>query len=251
MKTIKLMTTATLLLLYSCSSTETKSTDDPKTEQQVNEIADVTSELISKQLITVDSSIRIMEYWASLNDNDKAAYVAKLKNPNAASSKSKMTNDEYIKYFSDKINAITLNKLLGQAPLYGKYADAFAEVLSEMDDMNTKYEIRKDKKIDNLYKSADKKNAQALKDYMKYGEPDEDLIYITAACKTALPQVLKDPDDFEILKDKYYLKQTSEGYNYKLLVKAKNSFNAYIQQEFTFSLKYSATDKGYYVTKVK
>ena len=122
--------------------------------------------------------------------------------------------------------------------------------MKEIDNANEIYNVLSDTQIKQLYEKIENKNKEALDNYLKYGEPDEDFIYINAACETALKQVLKNPD-YEILKDKYYLKQTNTGYDYKLLINAKNSFGVNVKQEMTFNLKYNSFEKMYSVIDVK
>jgi hypothetical protein len=53
-----------------------------------------------------------------------------------------------------------------------------------------------------------------------------------------------------VVKEKYYLKQTQKGYNYKLLIRGKNAFGAKILSEMTFSLQYNAVTRKYLVANV-
>ena len=161
-----------------------------------------------------------------------------------------MSNEEYLKYFSDKYNLISLKKRFSVAPLYGEYADKLSKLMTEMDEANRQYNILQDQKLLKLQKLIESKNKEALEKYMKFGEPDEDLIYIQSSCEVALKSVLKDPD-YEIVKDKYFLKQTATGYKYKLLIRAKNSFGAKVLQEMSFDLTYDPVDKIYRVANVK
>jgi len=189
----------------------------------------------------------ISELISFKTDSEKIAYVSRLEKKVMVQ---KMSNEEYLEHFNIFYKAIHLKKLFEQAPLYGKYANELAKVLAEMDEANRLYNIFKDNKLKQLYDKIDKDNSVALENYTKYGEPDEDFININSACKAALPNVLKDPE-FEIIKDKYYLKQTSTGYKYKLLIRSKNSFGVNIQQELTFNLKFNSLDKLYEVVDVK
>jgi len=233
------------LIISACSSGYKKG--DDKYFDRLNEM---TSKLIVEGKISTDSSIKIINQYINLKtDSAKALFVDEFEKKVKAPPIPKMSNSEYFQYFSKKYNKIKLEKLFEQAPLYGKYADDLAGLIAEMDETNTMYNILIDSKIKQLYDKIENKNKIALDNYLKYGEPDEDFIYINAACETALKQVLKDPD-YEILKDKYYLKQTNTGYNYKLLIRAKNSFGASVQQEMTFSLKYNSFDKMYKVIDV-
>ncbi len=89
-----------------------------------------------------------------------------------------------------------------------------------------------------------------MNDYLKYGEPKEGLIYIKSACETALLTYLNDPD-YEVVKDTYYLRQTSKSYIYKMTIRGKNAFGGKILKELTFSLQYNPFDKMYQVTNIK
>jgi hypothetical protein len=240
MKTIKKMCFISFVLFASCSSNDQN--------QQLDKLTDSLTNVISGIPMSVDSlTMVISELISFKTDSEKIAYVNRLEKKVKVQ---KMSNEEYFEQFNIFYKAIHLKKLFGQAPLYGKYANELAKVLAEMDEANRLYNIFEDKKLKQLYDKIDKDNKVALENYTKYGEPDEDLIYINSACKAALPNVLKDPD-FEIIKDKYYLKQTSTGYKYKLLIRSKNSFGANVQQEITFNLKYNSLDKLYEVVDIK
>ena len=248
MKTLSLklaIILAIIIFAYACSPGDKKIND-----KNFDRLKEMTSKLFAEGKISSDSITSIIQQYVLLqNDSIKTLFVDEIEKKATAPPIPKMTNDEFFKHYTDKYNLIKLDKRFGQAPLYGKYADDLAGLMAEMDETNTMYNILIDSKIKQLYDKIENKNKIALDNYLKYGEPDEDFIYINAACETALKQVLKDPD-YEILKDKYYLKQTNTGYNYKLLIRAKNSFGAYVQQEMTFSLKYNSFDKMYNVIDV-
>ena len=162
----------------------------------------------------------------------------------------RLTDEEYISFYTAKFDSIQLTKRFEESPLYGKYAEELNFVLFEMSDIDSLYNIFSNKQIKSIYDKQLKKWDQAVSDYLKYGEPDEDLIWINAASKTALKSYLNDPK-FEVVKEKYYLKQTKTGYDYKLQIRAKNKFNAWVLKEITFSLEYNPFDKMYVVAKIK
>lgn len=243
----KLAILITLTILLSGCVTDKKKIND----ENFNRLKKITSKLFAEEKITADSVTKIVEQFAYIKtDSAKKIFVDEFEKKASLSSVPKLSNEEYYKLFSDKFNLIKLDKLFGQAPLYGKYANNLANLMKEIDNANEIYNVLSDTQIKQLYEKIENKNKEALDNYLKYGEPDEDFIYINAACETALKQVLKNPD-YEILKDKYYLKQTNTGYDYKLLINAKNSFGVNVKQEMTFNLKYNSFDKIYSVIDVK
>lgn len=162
----------------------------------------------------------------------------------------KLTDEEYLQKYNQEFDSIKLFKRWEQAPLYGKYADNLNLVLLDMEKQDSLFQIFSNSKIKGLYDKKYKVWEQAVSDYFKFGEPDPDFIYINAACKTALRSYLNDPK-FEVVRDKYYLKQTKTGYDYKLQIRGRNRLGASILKEITFSLVYSPTDKMYSVTKIR
>lgn len=162
----------------------------------------------------------------------------------------RLTDEEYLKNYSAQFDSIKIVKRFEQAPLYGKYADQLNLVLLDMEKQDSLFQIFSNTKIKTLFDKKYKVWEQAISDYLKFGEPDPDFIYINAACKTALRSYLNDPK-FEVVRDKYYLKQTKTGYDYKLQIRGKNKFGALILKEITFSLVYNPFDKMYSVTKIR
>jgi hypothetical protein len=164
----------------------------------------------------------------------------------------RLTDEEYLTEYSSKLDNIKLEKMFAVAPLYGDYADALNNVLLDMEDVDSLFNIFKNKKIKSVHDKYRKMQEKALSDYVKYGNPDDEdhfFIFVNSACETALEQVLNDPD-YDVVKDKYYLKQTAKGYNYKLIIRGKNAFGAKILKEMTFSLQYNPFTKEYDVTNV-
>jgi len=240
MKTLNKMLLIVVVIFVSCSSNEKTTQLDKLTDSLVN--------VVSSIPMSTDSFTMVITELSSLkSDAEKIEYVSRLEKKIKVQ---KMNNEEYFEHFNILYKGIHLKKLFEQAPLYGKYANELAEVLAEMDEANRLYNILNDKKLKQLYDKIDKDNSKALENYSKYGEPDEDLINISSACKAALPNVLKDPE-FEVIKDKYYLKQTNNGYKYKIIIRSKNSFGANVQQEMTFTLTFNSLDKLYEVVDIK
>lgn len=161
----------------------------------------------------------------------------------------KLSDDEYINLYKQRFDSIILEKRFGQAPLYGVYADNLNLVLLDMEKNDSLFHIFKNPKLKSIYESNYKNWKQSVSNYLKYGEPDEDLININAACKVALKKYLNDPD-YEVVKDSYYLKQTSSGYNYKMKIRARNRFGALILKELMFQLIYIPSDKLYQVIQI-
>lgn len=244
-------------LISACSNSSVINREQNKT------LTKTLTTLVIKNYIDQDSANKIISYYASLdNDSSRTILLSSLQNAlifpapqkkinNNISSTMQMSKEEYYNFFKTKYDSIKLTKRFGQAPLYGQYADALANIMNEIDNYQNEYSVLdKDIRLKKLYKTIDDKNNVALKNYLKYGEPDEDLLHIKAACEMELEEILKDPD-YEILKDMYYLKQTNKGYDYKLLVRGKNSFGASIQQEIIFSLVYEPVSKMYIVTSTR
>jgi hypothetical protein len=241
---IRLFGSFSLLLLISCTSGNKRAVD-----QYREQFVKITAKLASEGKISLDSANLLTGQYAKLtDDSSKLIFITKIEELSKVPSIPKLTIGEYYNYFFNKFNSLKIEKLFEQAPLYGKYANSLASLLEEMDEANRQSKIFSDTRIKNLYETIETKDKAALGNYLKYGEPDEDLIYINSACKTALRTILKDPK-YEVVKDNYYLKQTSEGYDYKLLIRAKNSFGANVLQEITFSLVYDPINKSYEVVK--
>ena len=165
----------------------------------------------------------------------------------------KLTEEEYLNSYSTQLSSIKLEKMFGIAPLYGTYADALNNVLLDMESKDSLFHIFNNKNIKSLHDKNRKIQEQALSNYIKYGNPDDEdhfFIFAQSSCETALEQVLNDPD-YEIVKERYYLKQTAKGYDYKLLIRGKNAFGAKILKEMTFALQYNPMTREYIVTSVR
>lgn len=145
---------------------------------------------------------------------------------------------------------IKLEKILNTAPLYGEYANSLAKLIEEIYKTDQNYQILTIPVVKRVYEKSNEANRIALMNYAKYGEPDRDLLIINSICKTFLDSKLNDPD-YEVLKEKYYLKQTENGYKYKMTIRGKNRFNGSVIKEITFYLKYSPEDTRYYVVSIK
>lgn len=234
------------IFLLSCTSNN-KIVED----KYFKELNQITSELEVKGKMSMDSAVKVLKQLSNLQtEEEKVKFVEQFKKILALPSVPKMSNDEYLKYYKDKYNSISLKKRFNVAPLYGQYADALSKLIAEIDEANRLYRILEDQRLKKLLQAIENKNKEALKNYLKFGEPDEDFIEINSSCEAALKDVLKDPD-YELVKDKYYLKQSTSGYKYKLLIRAKNSFGAKVLQEMTFDLQYDPTNKMYTVVNVK
>lgn len=151
----------------------------------------------------------------------------------------------YLELFKNPIKLKFANNVI---PLYKKQFDETNKKLKELEAGDSLCQIFKNYRIKKIYNDAIKNNANALSNYLKYGEPNTDFIYINAACATYLKSSLNDPD-YEIIKDKYYLKQTDKGYLYKMTIRGKNVYGAKILKEMTFDLRYYPDDKTYYCVK--
>lgn len=165
----------------------------------------------------------------------------------------KLTNEEYLNFYTTKFSNIKLEKMFDVAPLYKNYVDSLRNVLQDMEYNDSVFHIFENKSIKSLHDKYFKIQVQAFANYIKYGNPDDENHFFSSAsvfCEDALEQVLNDPD-YEIVKDKYYLKQTSKGYDYKMLIRAKNGFGAKVLKEVTFSLKYNPFTHEYNVANVQ
>ncbi len=78
------------------------------------------------------------------------------------------TDEEFVKYFQTKYDSIKLIRRWNQAPLYGEYANALAAVFNEIDSYDSIYNIGNIPQIKSIYNLAEKKNSEALKNYLKY-----------------------------------------------------------------------------------
>lgn len=162
-----------------------------------------------------------------------------------------LSNDEYYQKYSDSFDSIKLQQRFKEGgPLYKQYADELYAVLVDMKTTDSLYQILADPKLKKLFDKNLSLTEGAMANYSKYGEPDEDLVFITSACEIALGKYLNDPD-YETVNDKYYLKQTSNGYDYKMKIRAKNAFGAYILKELKFSLIFDPSSQTYSVTNIK
>ena len=128
--------------------------------------------------------------------------------------KVKLTDEQYISKYNAEFDSIKLIKLFGVAPLYGKYADELNEILNDIKEEDSLFNIFSNPKIKAVYNSNYKKWGNSIDNYLKYGEPDVDLIFINSAAELSLKSYLNDPD-FEVVKYNYYLKQTNTGYDYQ------------------------------------
>jgi hypothetical protein len=162
----------------------------------------------------------------------------------------KLADVEYIKYFKAKSDSIKLFKMYDQIPLYYKYGTQLLSLIQEINKIDSLYKVKQIKEVNIIFEKLVDKASKATTDYLKYGEPDKDFIYINSACKTALGTYLNDPD-YEIVKDKYWMIQTKKGYDYKMQIRAKNKFGALILKEMIFQLEFNSGDKMYYVTGIK
>ena len=189
----------------------------------------------------------------SNNSDNKDAKQTETENKKVIEIPKQLSDGEYLNDYSSKLQSVKLDKMFGVAPLYGNYADALNNVLLDMERNDSLFHIFNNKKIKSLHDKYRKTQEKALLDYVKYGNPDDEdnfFIFTNSACESALQTALNDPD-YDVVKDKYYLKQTAKGYDYKLLIRGKNAFGAKILKEMTFSLQYNPLTKEYNVINVR
>ena len=243
------------VIFISCKSKEEKKKEELK-QASKELIIKATTKLEMKKAISTDSTIAILKHYVDITRESPdlgMVYAKKLDSISKLSLSAlipKKSDTEYIDYFQSKYDQIKLEKLFGQAPLYGEYADKLATFIQEVYETDQSYQILGIKKVDELYQKAKKANKAALVNYGKYGELDKNPVVITSICQAALQSQLNDPD-FEVVRENYFLKQTTDGYKYKLTIRAKNHFGAKILKEITFNLKYNAAEKNHYVSSIQ
>lgn len=243
------------VIFVSCKSKEEKKKDELN-QASKELIIKATTKLELKKAITTDSSIAILKHYVDITRENAYLGMAYAKQIDSISKLSlsalvpKKSDTEYIYYFQSKYDQIKLENLFGQAPLYGEYANKLAAFIEEVYETDKNYQILSIEKVNQLYQEAEKANKAALINYGKYGELDKNPVALTSICQAALKTQLNDPD-FEVVKENYFLIQTSSGYKYKLTIRAKNQFGAKILKEITFNIQYNAAEKNHYVASIQ
>lgn len=246
-----------LILIIATISSCTSSADKKEHEKRksiARLLVESATKLSERGIITQDSLQSILTYFGTINNQETAEQYAKHLDSLSKLKQSvlipKMSDKEYYNYFHSKYDQIKLEKLYGQAPLYGEYADKLMAFLEEVIQTDQTYQILKIKEVNDLYQKAERTNKAALISYGKYGDLDKNPVVISSICQVALKDHLNDPD-FEVVRENYYLKQTGSGYQYKLTIRAKNHFGAVIMKEINFNLKYNSIEKNHYVASIQ
>lgn len=177
------------------------------------------------------------------------------KNTQAEATKSElpsMTEDEYVKYFQDKWDAVKLEKE-GKFPQYETYQTALEKILQDMLSVLEKdpsYKLNSSSKLNKLrLKFVDsKKMKTAISNYVTYGQPmlGDELKY---ACETLLKENANDPSSIDI--EGYAVqRQSAKGWVVALKYRGKNAFGGLVLNVSTFDVRFNAAEKVYYAVSM-
>ena len=163
----------------------------------------------------------------------------------------KMTEDEYCNYFQIQWDSVKLLKRDG-FPQYSTYCDELNSVLQNMVsvieqdtsrniDLGT-YPSKLNKII--LKFIASKKNKDAIKNWLTYGQPLSEY-ELKIACKTFLKENAHDPSSIDI-EDYKIDGQSKNGWVVIVKYRGKNAFGGLVLNVSTFDVRYNPIDKFYY-----
>lgn len=160
-----------------------------------------------------------------------------------------LTPKDYVKYFTDKWNSVTLKKEDG-FPRYKLYYYQLDSIGEEMDKLS-KIDSASSLTIKNLRKKflSQPKFKKASSDYITYGEPGyEGELY--APCEMAIREILNDPSSLDVI-DRKVIKQGKNGWIVSYRYRANNAFGARVQQVTNFEVCYDLSNDGFYVNSFR